>query len=61
MPVLGSGRFQNVVVAGSRNYPKRFRSLGGGKQLLSKPQRDHLVAITLHEKFGHADPADFWK
>lgn len=49
MPVLGSGCFQDVVMAGSGNYPKRLRSLRGGKQLVPQLQWNHLVASALHE------------
>ena len=58
MPVLGSGGFQNVVVAGSWNDPERLRSLRRCKQLLAKRQRNHFIAISLHEQHWNTNPAN---
>ena len=46
MPVLGSCRFQDVIVAGSRNYQKDFRSLRRSIQFLAQAQRDYFGAHT---------------
>ena len=61
MPILGSGCFQDVVVAGPWNDPKRLRPLRRREELLSKPQWDHFVAISVDEKLGHANPANLGK
>ena len=61
MPVLGSGGFQNVVVAGSWNDPKRFRLLRRGEKFLSQPQRDHFIAIALHEKLRARESSESWE